>query len=312
MQRPSAPYRLRLGAALVLASLAFPAAASAHGIVGRADLPIPSWMFAWAATVVMFITFVALFRLWDRPHRRIPFRLLLRVPAPFEAVAGAVGIGLFLAVVIAGLDGSQTFTSNLAPTFIYVIFWIGIPIASAFLGDLFRAFNPWRASARAVTWAMRRAGREPARLLGPYPERVGRWPAAVGIAAFAWLELVYPSKDDPGLLAALALAYAAVQLVGMASYGIEEWTTRADGFSVYFSMIALLAPLRWRDRWLAVRWPLLGAREFELMPGSAAVVCALIGSTSFDGFSNGKVWVQGRAADPASLRTPRLHRDRRL
>jgi hypothetical protein len=292
MQRRSAPYRLRLGVAIVLASLAFPAVASAHGIVGRADLPIPSWMFAWAATIVMFITFVALFRLWDQPHRRIPFRVLWRVPVPLEAVAGAVGIALFALVAYAGLAGDQNFTSNLAPTFIYVIFWIGIPVVSAFLGDIWRPFNPWRATARAVAWALARAGRERPPLLGTYPERLGRWPAAATIVAFAWLELVWPSKDDPRFLAVLALIYAAVQLAGMAAYGVEAWTKRADGFSVYFSMIATLAPLRWRDRWLAVRWPLLGAREIEVLPGTAAVLCALIGSTSFDGFSNGKVWVK--------------------
>jgi hypothetical protein len=292
MQRRSAPYRLRLGVAVVLASLAFPAVASAHGIVGRADLPIPSWMFAWAATIVMFITFVALFRLWDRPHRRIPFRVLLRVPAPFEVLAGAVGIALFAIVAYAGIAGLQTFTSNLAPTFIYVIFWVGIPIVSAFVGDIWRPFNPWRAVARAGAWALARAGRDRPPLLGRYPERIGRWPAAVGLAGFAWLELVYPSKDDPRLLAVLALIYAAVQIGGMAAYGIETWTDRADGFSVYFSMIATLAPLRWRKRSLAVRWPLLGAREIEVVPGTAAVLCALIGSTSFDGFSNGKVWVK--------------------
>ncbi len=292
VKRASPPYRLRLGVAVLLASLAFPAFASAHGIVGRADLPIPSWMFAWAATIVMFITFVALFRLWDRPHRRIPFRVIARVPAALEPIAGAVGVAIFAVVVYAGLAGSQTFTANLAPTFIYVIFWVGIPIVSAFVGDIWKPFNPWRALARAWVWARRRAGREPAPLLDPYPERVGRWPAAVTIAAFAWLELVYPSKDDPRLLAVLALLYALFQLTGMASYGVETWTRRADGFSVYFSMIATLAPLRWRNGSLAVRWPLLGAREIEVLPGTAAVLCALIGSTSFDGFSNGDVWVK--------------------
>ena len=174
-----------------------------------------------------------------------------------------------------------------------MIFWVGIPIVSAFVGDIWKPFNPWRAIARASGWALRRAGREPIPpLLGTYPPRVGRWPAAVTIAAFAWLELVYPGKDDPRLLAVLALLYALFQLTGMASYGIEAWSTRADGFSVYFSMIATLAPLRWRGRSVIVRWPLLGAREIEVLPGTAAVLCALIGSTSFDGFSNGTVWVK--------------------
>jgi hypothetical protein len=291
MPRRPPRYRLRLAIAVVLASLAFPAVASAHGIEGRADLPIPSWMFAWAATVVMFITFIALFRLWDQPHRRIPFRVVGRVPAVLEPIAGAIGLAIFAILVYAGLAGSQTFTENIVPTFVYVIFWVGIPVASAFVGEIWKPFNPWRAIARSIGWALRRTGRDQPPL-GVYPPRLGRWPAAVMLAAFAWLELVYPGKDDPRLLAVLALLYALFQLTGMASFGIETWTTRADGFSVYFSMIATLAPLRWRGGSLAVRWPLLGAREIEVLPGTAAVLCAMIGSTSFDGFSNGNVWVK--------------------
>ena len=42
--------------------------------------------------------------------------------------------------------GSRTF--NFSVTFIYVIFWVGVPVASVLLGDVFRALNPWRACAR--------------------------------------------------------------------------------------------------------------------------------------------------------------------
>ncbi len=275
---------------LGLTGLALPATALAHGIVGRADLPIPGWLFAWTAALVMVISFVALFRLWSKPRGRAPSRLLLRAPVFLEWVCAAIGLFGFGAVVVAGLFGMQNFTSNLAPTFIYVIFWVGIPIASAFLGDVFRPFNPWRTVARLAAWLLRLAGGRPGPLLGHYPQRLGRWPAALTLASFAWLELVYPSKDDPHLLAILALVYATLQLIGMACFGIETWTTRADGFSVYFGFIAMLAPLHWSERRLYLRWPLLGAREIDLLPGTAAVLCVLIGSTSFDGFSNGELW----------------------
>jgi hypothetical protein len=286
------PARRPLGllAALAAVALLFPGAAAAHGIVGRADLPIPSWLFAWAAAVVIVISFLAMFRLRGRRLTGLPRRELLTVPRALEWLAGALGVGLFAVVVYAGLRGEQNFTSNLAPTAVYVVFWVGIPIASAFVGDLWRPFNPWRAVARAGAGAMRGVGLAPRPLLGSYPARLGRYPAALTLAGFAWLELVYPSKDDPHLLAILALAYGAVQLAGMAAFGIEAWTSRADGFSVYFSFIASLAPLDWRGRRLSLRPPLLGAREIEVLPGTAAVLFALIGSTSFDGFSNGDIW----------------------
>jgi hypothetical protein len=279
--------------AALLAALLAPASASSHGIVGRADLPIPAWLFAWTATGVMVISFIALWSLWSKPRlQQAPGRVLLRVPRLVQWLCGVLGVALFAIVVYAGLAGEQNFTSNLAPTFVYVIFWVGIPIASAFVGDLFRPFNPWRALGRLGGWLLQRAGYERGPLLDPYPRWLGRWPAAATLLAFAWLELVYPSKDDPDLLAILMLAYSAVQLAGIAAFGTEAWCKRADGFGVYFGLIARLSPLSWRDRELRLRRPLSGLVDLECWPGTAAVLFVLIGSTSFDGFSNGEVWYQ--------------------
>jgi len=50
-----------------LVALALPDAASAHGLVGRSDLPIPEWLFGWAAAVVLLISFAALSLLWPKP-----------------------------------------------------------------------------------------------------------------------------------------------------------------------------------------------------------------------------------------------------
>ena len=92
----------------------------------------------------------------------------------------------------------------------------GSPLLSVLLGDVFRAFNPWRALARA---SARRAGRAGVRFEAPlaYPARLGRWPAALGILVFAAIELVFAADVHPRGLAVLALVYAVAQLLGMAS-----------------------------------------------------------------------------------------------
>lgn len=280
-------------AALVatLASLALPAGAAAHGISQRADLPIPEWLFAWGAALVLLASFVALAVLWPRPVLAgVRERTLARVPLVLEIAAGAIGVALFAVVVYAGLAGNQTATANLAPTAVFVALWVGVPCASVLLGDVFAAFNPWRATARACGWAARRvAGGELPRPLA-YPERVGRWPAAAGIVAFAWVELVYSHRDDPSHLAVLALAYAAAMLVGMSFYGERAWTRNADPLAVAFGLFALLAPLRWSGRGVRLRPPLSGAVLMPRTAGAAAVVLALIGTTTFDGFSQGGLW----------------------
>jgi hypothetical protein len=287
--------RLRLtAAAAALASaavVALPDAALAHGLVGRQDLPIPRWLFAWGAAVVLVVSFVALAVLWPKPRlEQTREKRVLGVPAVLEVVCGLLGVAGFVVVLWAGFAGTQTATANLAPTVIYVVFWVGIPFLSAVLGDVFAAFNPWRATARAASWVAGRVsgGRLPEPMA--YPAWLGRWPAAFGILAFAWVELVYVNRDDPSILAALALVYAAVQLIGMSVYGVETWSRNADAFSVYFRLFSLLAPLHWRARTLYRRAPLAGAPGLDTVPGTVALLCVMIGTTSFDGFSQGDLW----------------------
>jgi hypothetical protein len=272
------------------AALALPASAVAHGLVGKQDLPIPRWLFAWAAAVVLVVSFVALATLWPRPRlERVRECPVLRVPPALEALCGAFGIGAFVATVWAGFAGSQTATANLAPTMIFVVFWVAIPFATLLIGDVFSAFNPWRATARAAAWAFGRlGGRAPVPLA--YPRWLGRWPAAFGILAFAWVELVYVNRDDPSTLAILALLYVAVQLVGMSLYGIEPWTRNADAFAVYFRLFSMISPLHWHRRALYARPPLSGAPRLDPIPGTVALLCVMIGTVSFDGLSQGRLW----------------------
>jgi len=292
--------RLRAALALALAgaaglALALPGAALAHGLVGRQDLPIPRWLFAWGAAAVLVVSFVALAVLWPEPRLedRRAGRRILRVPAAVDVLAGAAGVAAFAAVVYAGLAGSQSPTANLAPTAIYVLVWVGIPFASILLGDVFRALSPWRAVARAAAWVAARstsggAAAMPAAL--DYPAWLGRWPAALGILAFAWVELVATNGSDPSTLALLALLYAGAQLVGMSLFGIDRWTDNADAFGVLFALFGSVAPLRRRGRVLEAVRPLSRTPQIAAVPGTVALLCVAIGTTSFDGLSEGPTW----------------------
>jgi hypothetical protein len=278
-------------AALAAAALLTPAGASAHGLVGRQDLPIPRWLFAWGAAVVLVASFVGLAVLWSTPRlQQLRENRLAAVSRILEVLAGLLGVAAFVAVVYAGYAGSQVATANLSPTVIYVVFWVGIPFLSVLLGDVFRAFNPWRAIGRATGWAARRVGGDAVPEPLPYPERLGRWPAALGVLAFAWVELVYAHRDDPSQLATMALSYAAVNLVGMSLYGERAWSDRADALGVYFGLFARLSPLHWRDRAVFSRPPLGGAPSLTPVAGTVALLCVMIGTTSFDGFSQGTTW----------------------
>ncbi|MDQ5809119.1 MAG: fenitrothion hydrolase, partial [Actinomycetota bacterium] len=126
----------------------------AHGIAGREDLPIPRQTFFIAATVVLVASFVGLATLWQSARLEVerPERRLLTVPRVLEVLCGAIGIAVFGFLVYAGLEGSQSVPANIVPTSVHVLFWVGLPVLSLFLGDVFRPFNPWRALGRAGGW----------------------------------------------------------------------------------------------------------------------------------------------------------------
>jgi hypothetical protein len=264
----------------------------AHGIVGKRDIPIPDYVFGWAAGVVLVLSFVGLAVLWPKPILQPePAKRLFWFPGLLvDIVCGFIGFALFVAVVYAGFAGVQVGTANLEPTFVYVTFWVGLAIASLLFGNVFGAFNPWRAMARAVAWGAKAVSRGSLPEPIAYPRWLGRWPAALGILCFAWLELVYSNKDDPSTLSVLALAYAAIQLVGMSIYGIDAWTDRADAFAVYFGLFARVSAFERRGDALYVRAPLSALFRLDMVPGTVALLCVMIGSTSFDGFSNGVIW----------------------
>jgi hypothetical protein len=263
----------------------------AHGLVGRADLPVPEGLFIAAAAVVLVLSFVALAGLWSRPRLQATGeRRLFRLPRAVDAVLGAVGVLVFAICVYAGLAGTSQQADNLAPTMVYVAFWVGVPVASLLLGDIWRLLSPWRAIGRAAGAVARRVGGEGVSEPLPYPAWLGRRPAAVGILAFAVCELAWATARDPLPLAVLVLVYLVVMLVGMSLYGVEPWVRNADAFGVLFGMFAALSPLTREDGVLYARPPLVGATRITVVPGTTAVLLVAIGATAFDGAQGGPLF----------------------
>jgi hypothetical protein len=290
----------RLAGALALATAAaavLPAGAAAHGLQQRADLPIPEWLFGWAAAAVLIVSFVAFAVLWPAP------KLEGAVWRPLPAETGRIlasrsvgiacgGIGVFLLGIVlwAGFAGKQNVAQNITPIFVYVVFWLGLVPVSVLFGDVFRAFNPWRALGGAAGWIATRVAGGRVAALYPYPERLGRWPAAAGLLAFAWLELIASNGTQPRTLAAAALVYTLVTLFGMALFGADAWINRAEAFSVYFNLLSRLSPLARQENVVGTRRPLSGLASLEPLPGTVAVIGVMIGTVTFDGASEGSLW----------------------
>ncbi len=269
----------------------------AHGLVGRSDLPIPEWLFGWAAAMVLVVSFVALAVLWPQPRlegedwRPLPRGLGRGLASrPVEIACGAIGVALLGLLVYSGLRGTQSPTANFAPTFVYVIFWLALVPASVLLGDVFRAFNPWRAVGRGVGWVAGRVARSDLPAPLRYPERLGHWPAVAGIFAFAAMELAAANGDRPESLAIATLVYSALTFVAMALYGVETWIARGEAFSVYFNLFSRLSPVETRDRVVGLRRPLSGLAAFRPVGGTVPLLAVMIGSVTFDGASEAPIW----------------------
>ena len=294
-----------------VAALLFPEVASAHALVGRKDLPVPAWLFAWGASLVLIISFALLSVAWTqarlqrerwRPVPRSVSRALLN--PVIEGLCGLIGVGLFVVVLYAGFRGISDPTQNFSVVFVFYTFWLGLVLLSVLLGDVFRAFNPWRALGRLVSGGFRLIAGQSAPAPLRYPDWLGRWPAVAGVLLFVWLELIAgggasPTPHDVGVATVI---YSLAAFVCMTLFGVEEWIGRGETFSVYFGMFSRLAPFETRGRELGIRKFLTGAPQWAAVPGAAALVLASIAVTSFDGAQEGALsgairWTFERCSD---------------
>lgn len=282
----------------------------AHALPAGEDVPIPAWLFAWGAAVVLIVSFFALSAGWRRTRyeedsfRPIAPRLsAVLASVPFRILCGAIGLFLLLVAIYAGFKGTTAPDRNIALTLLFVTAWIGFPIAGVLLGNVFPAFNPWNAIAAPVGFLWRKVtGSAPRHL--EYPARLGRWPAAAGVILVVWMELIYGEAGvavgiTPAAVALAAVIYSVYTLAMMALFGREAWLRNGETFSVYFSMFGSLGKFEMRDGRLGMRRFLSGATHWvnggdrtrdvarSAIPGSIGVLIASIGSTTFDGAQEG-------------------------
>ncbi len=77
----------------------------------------------------------------------------------------------------------------------------------------------------------------------------------------------------------------------MALYGVKQWCDNADAFGVWFGLLAGSPRCSGAAASsIAARRPRRCSTFDMAIPGSVALVIASIGTTSFDGFSQGSIW----------------------
>src|SRR4051794_11006756 len=270
----------------------------AHGVGSRTDLPIPLGLALYGAGAAILVGFAVLLLFWRKPKiggadsgRPLPTRLQrVLYSNTTRPAAQAVAFAVAALIVVVAFTGPANPDRNLAPWVLFVTFWVGLVPASLLLGPVWRFANPLRLlhrGLRVVLPAPPGAGRLPA---------LGLWPAAASLLVFLWLELVYPDRPEPITVGVFLVAHAVVHLALAAWFG-EGWFARGECFEVYSTLIARLSPWGRRDDGrLVLRSPLANALATPEVPGLAAVVVVLLGSTAFDGLSRTVFWQTGPGA----------------
>lgn len=296
---------LVVGGILTLA-LCWASPAFAHALRQRYDLPIPLGLYLAGAGVTVGLSFavIALFTrrpLWRGSYPRIDlfrfraFRMLAHPGVLFACQL--LSVGLFTLILLAGIFGRQDPFKNIAPTAVWVIWWVGLAYVSALLGDVWALINPWNIVFR-WTEGLRRRWKPTGRLSfdAPYPEWLGAWPAVVLFLIFAWIELVWERAEVPASLASAALTYSVITWTGMLVFGRERWLRGGEVFSVFFGTLARFSPTEFRAGNPDPEWALrpYGAGLLTTEPIHASqmmFVLVMLSTVTFDGFIETPLWV---------------------
>ncbi len=318
-----------------MGAAARPGRALAHGFGQRYDLPVPLWLWVAGAAAAVALSFVVI-SLFVRGspglHGYPRVNLLRWKPGQLLAhravteTAKLVSAGLLALIVAAGAAGNQNPVRNLAPTAIWVLWWVGFAYVSALLGNLWMLVNPWKSLFEWVDTLWQRHD-HPNNLArrSRYPPWLGVWPAIVLFLGFGWAELVFLGRSVPGQLAVMTIVYSLITWTGMLVFGRAVWLRYGDPFAVAFGLLARFAPteVRVTDPGVCRTCPLAcreadgdcvncyecfagaagSSREWNLRPFAAGLlrtgdvsasmlvfVLIILSTVTFDGFTATPAW----------------------
>jgi hypothetical protein len=266
----------------------------AHGIGGQTDLPIPLELTVAGAVAALTVSFTVLAVAWRTPRydaertgRPAPRDAAVVDSRPWLVVMRLLGMLAFGYTVMVAVGGEDSLINPFFGIF-YVLLWVGLVPLSLLFGPVYMAISP----VRTINLVFARlTGGDPGAGVFTYPERLGCWPAALGLYAFVWMELVYPFATELGPVRLWCAVYVAAMLVGGALFG-NTFYERADPFEVYSTLVSRMSVWGRRREQLVLRSPLANLDATPVRPGLVAVTSVLFGSTAFDSFKDSTRWVK--------------------
>lgn len=274
--------------AVLVASLAGASRVAAHtgGIrnAARETVSVPTWLFLATGGAVVGASFLLASSVTDRAyiHRIDTWGRYLPDAAPAARVLGKlVGVVALAVTLVAGLFGPPEPLRNAAVLTVWVGWWGLFVLSSYLLANAWPAVDPFRTVARAFPSLDRE-----------YPDRLGTWPAVVGLLALVYLEVVTPLADDPRLLTGVVVGYLVGSVTGSVVFGVDDWFRNADPLSRLLAAYGHVAPVTRTADGLRLRLPGMGLTDAAWVDGRDDIgfVVAVVFVTTYDGFVGTGLW----------------------
>ena len=309
--------------------------AYAHGFGQRTELPVPLGYFLIRAGLAVALSFVLIsvlvkisaegsywrFNLigsgWSKAMLTSPLSLL-----PVKLLS----VFLLGLVIATGFVGDSSPLLNFSPTFVWIVWWVGLAIGVALIGNIWALINPWKI---LFGWAeglyrMIGPGRELS-LEKEYPAKYGIWPALALFLIYIWIQDAYPKSDVPTQIAIMAVVYSVITLGGMVIFGKHQWLRKGEAFTVVFGLLSRFSATEVRvndrgtcqacstecldlngecidcyecfqrsnDREINVRPFAIGLGRNEPVTNDVlALVVLMLATVTFDGFSATSAWAE--------------------
>nr|CCA88175.1 putative fenitrothion hydrolase protein FedB [Ralstonia syzygii R24] len=272
-----------------------PTLANAHAWNIPYYLPVPLWLYAYAATGTLIISFMVLAfasgtKTPGTESRSNQRGKGLRIPASRLHAAQLASAIFLVLLIVSGIAGTQNPFRSLSMSGFWIWFYLGSIYVSAILGDIYAFANPIALILRIAAhyFPSLETGRY------RYPQRFALYPALFVYIALIALELFGAGR--PRDVSLFLIGYVAYAVAGSLCFGRELWLRHFDTFGMLCGLCARLSPLKWsssskNEVTVKLRNPVTDiSRDKPSHISVVAFLSFMLASTAYDGLRDTATW----------------------
>lgn len=215
----------------------------------------------------------------------------------FQTTTSLISLITILALILIGLFGTRDPLLNLLPLAIWTFWWIGLVIAHAIFGNIWAAINPWTGLYNILARFIKTTKPN-------LPNWVGIWPAVNLFILFYLFVIADLAPDDPERLAKFILLYLIFTFSGMIVFGESTWLRRCECFTIFFSFIAKLSPVKFTPTEGVIQiglpaWQAIRSNQISFT--QSVFILTILASGSFDGLNETFWWLDKNGINPLAF-----------